>query len=47
MNERTNKSTNIQMDERKDENYIPLGINGGGTFVYTSNVLLKEITCDA
>ena len=22
--------TNIQTDERKDENYIPVGINGGG-----------------
>ena len=26
-----NEQTNIQMDERKDENYIPLGINAGGT----------------
>ena len=27
---RTNEQTNIQTDERKDENYIPLGINAGG-----------------
>ena len=26
----TNEKTNIQMAERKDENYIPLGINAGG-----------------
>ena len=30
MEVRTNKQTNIQTDERKDENYIPLGINAGG-----------------
>ena len=27
---RTNERTNIQTDERKDENYIPVGINAGG-----------------
>ena len=34
MNEQTNKKKNEHMngwtDERKDENYIPLGINTGG-----------------
>ena len=25
-----NKRTNIQTEEQKDENYIPLGINAGG-----------------
>ena len=27
---RTNERTNIQTDERKDKNYIPVGINAGG-----------------
>ena len=27
---RTNERTNIQTDERKDENYIPVSINAGG-----------------
>ena len=27
---RTNEHTNGRTDERKDENYIPLGINAGG-----------------
>ena len=27
---RTDEQTNIQTDERKDENYIPVGINAGG-----------------
>ena len=27
---RTNEQTNIQTDERKDENYKPIGINAGG-----------------
>ena len=31
MNEQTNKQMkNIRTDERKDENYIPLGINAVG-----------------
>ena len=29
-NERTNEHTNGRMDERKGENYIPVGINAGG-----------------
>ena len=28
-----NKRTNIPMDEQKDENYIPLGINAGGIII--------------
>ena len=33
-NERTNKRTNIRTYERKDENYIPLGINAGGIKIW-------------
>ena len=29
----TNERTNIRTDERKDENYIPLGINAGGIII--------------
>ena len=35
-NEQMNEQTNIRMDKRKDENYIPLGINAGG--------IIKKIT---
>ena len=31
MNEQTYERTNIRMDERKDENYIPLSKNAWGT----------------
>ena len=29
----TNERTNIRMDERKGENYIPVGINAGGIII--------------
>ena len=38
---RTNELTNIRTDERKDESYIPLGINAGG-IITTS--LFKVLT---
>ena len=32
---------NIQTDEQKDENYIPLGINAGGITSSSTNNLFK------
>ena len=31
---RTNEHTNRQRDERKDENYIPVGINAAGITIF-------------
>ena len=40
-NERTNEHTNGRMDERKGENYIPVGINAGGITIE----LYKRLKC--
>ena len=49
---RKDKRTNIQTDARKDENYIPLGINAGGitrdimlSRQWTTKVLIRLCRC--
>ena len=37
-NEPTNEHTNGRTDERKGENYIPVGINAGGIKIHEFNV---------
>ena len=41
-NEQTNEQMYSQTDERKDENYIPLGINAGGIKELGVNVFLFQ-----
>ena len=40
---RTNEHTNGRMDEQKDENYIPLGINAGGIMNGRYTFLLPNV----
>ena len=39
---RTNELTNIRTDERKGENYIPVGINAGGIITLLVNIVTKS-----
>ena len=39
---RTNEHTNIRTDERKGENYIPVGINAGGIIRYSLPITLYK-----